>query len=272
MKVAYCTDIKDFQNNNILDSAFSKKYPGASWLPMLAQALRRQGHDIATGDIAISLVKSGNWDVRDVLVIEDANCHFGTELIELGAFSFLLICLESPLYAFRFYDKLNKMASKYKYRYLFKGAYRSWKDPVKENIIAKFINFHAEDFPPEVDWPLRKEIVVVASNKQINIDIRRFRETISKMMSPNRKTAVKNNLLLKRLNVMEYFAAAGRIDIYGPGWNQNKMKGLLKECYMGVCKDKIRTMSRYAMKTLLMKAMSRKRSLTLWFRVRFRYI
>jgi hypothetical protein len=74
--VAFCTEATPFLNNQILKREVAEKYPGALWIPELAQRLDNHGIDMITGDVALQRVKQGNLLSDNVLIIQDDQSAF----------------------------------------------------------------------------------------------------------------------------------------------------------------------------------------------------
>jgi len=117
--IAVCVDAVVFKDNRIFDERWVRKFPGAQAMPVLAAMAQKSGFPIVTGDVALSHVRSGYWDAKDIAVIQDMDCPEGLELIRLGASAKVLTALESPIFAYPFYDRLAELGPKFEHRVLF---------------------------------------------------------------------------------------------------------------------------------------------------------
>ena len=73
MKIALCTDLSQFNENKIFNKEWAAGFPGASWVPIFAEMARKNGWEIVTGDVALTKVQSGEWQAKDIKIIQDLN-------------------------------------------------------------------------------------------------------------------------------------------------------------------------------------------------------
>ena len=151
------------------------------------------------------------------------------QLMELGAKPFIIICFESPISVYNLYDKINQIASKFKYRILFAEMLKNL-DNSDNNFHSYFPNFHINQTGKIKPWNSRKFITVVMTNtyhrkpfpypsKRLKAYTEWIKNNLSIKNSKTRSIAVKNSLYRKRLEAIEYFGKLDKIDVYGFGWN-----------------------------------------------------
>lgn len=266
MKIALCSNIKEFQKNRCLDKSFCQRYPGASWMPYFAQLAKKKRIDVVSGDIALLNCTKGKWNFKDILVIQELNAQDGKKLISKGAYPFILTCFESPLVAYRFYDQLNSIAPQFKNRLLFSGSFKEFNIMSGNNFQLNFPNFYKKNINKIKKWNTRAFMVSVVSNKyyrmQFNLSqlkkpktfARFIREQVYLRKSKTLGSSIKEELHTKRLEAIEYFGNSDRISLFGPGWKdlsqlppiwRKRLKTFILKSNPGTCIDKIKTMSNY---------------------------
>lgn len=266
-KIAFCIDIIEFQGNQVFDEDWAKKFPGSLWLYHLYQLCIHLEISLCSGDIALNHVKTGYWDARDVLLIQELNSYHGSMLRKLGARPLLLTAFESPLYAYQFYDSLPFNYKEFSCRILFSGVYGSL-IPVHKpgNNTLFFPSFDQNNVGQIIDWEKRKNLVLVAANKYygqpIKIPLYKnpkyylvwLRDIFQKMKSLSRRKAIQNQLHDIRLDLIKFFIDCEELDIYGAGWiDQSRLpkkkwdwlkKSILKQ-NITTCPNKQLVMSNY---------------------------
>ncbi len=264
--IAVCVDAVVFKDNRIFDERWARKFPGAQTMPVLAAMAQKSGFPIVTGDVALSHVRSGYWDAKDIAVIQDMDCPEGLELIRLGASAKVLTALESPIFAYPFYDLLAELGPKFEHRILFKGAFDLFSAASGHNHTAHFPIFHKDRILTPALWNDRKFMVMVAGNKYWNkssrlplsLSPKRYfkwlRKRRSRKNSPTLKQTIKNELQSKRLEAIEYFGGLQKLDVFGFGWDKpNKMpvmwrrrlERVFSDKWPRPCENKTETISRY---------------------------
>lgn len=267
MHLAYCSDNEVFQNDRLRDKQWSYNFPGSGWITCLYRIAAESSINVASGDVAIENIKSGKWSAKDVYVIQDMNSMVASALLDLGAEPFLIVCLEAPLYAPSFYDNINRIAGKFKFSLGF-GFSDSQPENLKSenNIQFRFPSYYLDDMREICPWGDRKNLVLVAANKyktkKIFVPARfsliGFRQQIKsatwKMFSPAYRRSLSASLHDHRLEMVEYFAGRGELDIYGAGWAEldalpatwaGKLKDVVNKQYLGRCNNKLETISNY---------------------------
>jgi hypothetical protein len=223
-KIAFCTNAVVFHNNQILDQSCAKNYPGSEWVYYLSIYAKEQDIEVVTGDIAILNVQSKKWNASDILIVQEELAAHGDQLIKLGSKTFVLLCLESPVYAREFYAQLLKLSEKFKHRILFRGTFNKASSN-GQNHIAYFPSFSEASIKKNISWNDRKFLVMVAANKYWKIIRPLHRQLVSWMrdfvlQKKSHLTAelIAQQLHDKRLELIEFFGKTHDLDLYGGGW------------------------------------------------------
>ncbi len=264
--IAFCTDADSFLQNRIFNPAWAAEFPGAEAMSELAKIARRQNIEIATGDVALSRINAGYWRPEEIMLIAEAASRYGLELVNLGCAPKIILCFESPIFAWRFYDKLSEIAPKFEHRILFEGAFDITGKMAGQNHIAYFPAFSRNKIPQPKKWAGRKNMVLVAANKYwkkssrfpLSLNPGKYLKWLRKYRternSPTLKKQIDNHLQTKRLELIEFFAARGRLDIFGRDWQkfsklpacwEKRLKNILTNPSPQPCGDKIETISNY---------------------------
>jgi glycosyl transferase family 10 (putative fucosyltransferase) len=270
--LAICIEPPIFQHNRILDLNWTKKYPGTSWLPLLKDMLAKHDIEVVTGDVAYGHVTSAQdwrksyWQAEDIYVYQEWDSPDGNILVDLGAKPLIMTCFESPVFAYAYYDRLEKFAKIYKHKVLFSGFHQHYKSDLNSHNLY-FPSFFSKDVNKSyTPWNQRRYLVMVAANKYWKekfkipffLNPKRYlfwlKDQFERINSPTRKKAVQNSLHDKRLETINYFANNSDFDLFGPGWNtlkrlpwrlRKKYNKTIKELNANPCKDKIKTISNY---------------------------
>lgn len=265
MKIAYCTDNDTFRKNKILDMSVAIKFPGTKWLPILSKLASQKNVHFVTGDIALARVQKESWEANEIIVLQDLDSTDGKDLIELGAVPFLLMGLESPLYAYSFYRNIQKTALCFENRILFSGIFKNFHSPLGVNFICHFPSFFENEILPIKKWSQKKFLALVNSNKYFELNLPVLPKYLTQHLdwlkdklwirqSSIRKLAISNELITKRLEAIEYFGHNNLLSIFGTDWEdlktlpknwQKRLKNILPKLAPKFCEDKIETISNY---------------------------
>jgi hypothetical protein len=264
--IVLCTGADSFLQNRIFNPACAAQFPGAEAMSELAKLAKKENIDIATVDIALSHIKTGNWKPDEINLIVEADNQQGLELIKLGCRPKILLCMESPIFAWPFYDKLGEIAPKFEHRILFRGAFEKFKTSYGSNHPVHFPIFHRGIKFTTTPWSKRRDMVLVAANKHWKKSTRFplslkpgkylkwWRKHKIEKNSPTLKGAIHNELQSKRLETIEFFAAHNKIDIFGREWQnlsklpskwQKRLAPAIGRLNPHPCQDKIETMRNY---------------------------
>lgn len=267
MHLAYCSDIEAFNKDRLRDQQWSYRFPGSGWLTCLYRVAAESGIEVASGDVALANVASNKWSAKDVFVIQEMESTIATKLLNMGATPFLITCLEAPLYAPFFYDRLSRIAHDFKFSlgFGFSEGQFGFVAPGK-NLPFRFPSFYLEDMRAIRPWEGRQKVVLVAANKyktkriflpgrfSLMEALRQMKSVSWQFISPAYRKSLAASLHDQRLEAIEYFARKRELDLYGVGWGDlhglsanwvSKLKNLINDQYQGVCQNKLETISGY---------------------------
>lgn len=221
---AFCTDIPEFQDGRILEFDYARRFPGAAVVPAMADALRERGWNVVTGDQALRRVIAGDLVASEVYLVQEEDATIGRGLIERGARPALLLCGESPLYATNFYRDLETIAQPFPHRVLFTGAHERAGSTGRNHPLF-FPAFHANHERRIVPWDERSYLALLAGNKYwrhaaIPWPDRVKRALTEKLDRQFHRWRADNQLHDARLSLIAHFNDAGKIDVYGTGWDR----------------------------------------------------
>lgn len=230
-------DIPQLQDNQLFDrnKAFKVSHTILPICYLYEQAKNRKIEMITADDY----LKNHNGE--PALLMSYLISPFTEQLIAAGVKPTILLCLESPFIATRFYVALSNFSSCYKHSFVFSG--------MKQKLNKKTI-YHQMFFPESFD---------VKSLETISFSKKKFLT----MISGNKKNSSwKKNLIIRilygwdikeiynlRQRVINFFASKGGFDLYGMGWdkgatNQNDDENI-KKVYLGPVEDKRLTLKNY---------------------------
>jgi hypothetical protein len=258
--VALCTTASAFSENQILRAEVAKRYPGALWMPKLADKLLQRGIRTLTGDIALRQIRQGQLAPHDVLVIKEDLCTQADELIGLGAKGKIMLCCESPLFAANFYRNLASTSTSFEYCVVFRGALKDTFPKVASQTLY-FPSFERSDLRNVLPWQTRKYLVMVAGNKYWKIRRSKIRNIIATIRDLLLRRPVRfskehssSQLHDERLAAISYFGKTGTLDLYGSDWSnlsnlplrwQRELSTLIPLLNPKECNDKLATIANY---------------------------
>jgi hypothetical protein len=262
----FCSNFPEYKNNQIRSPDLHLRYPGVGWTAEFAKLVEAYGCDFITSDIAFEMIRSGQLRPESVLIISEQNSGHAVELQRLGAVSLAIFCLESPLFAGKFYESIREVSSPYKVRIFFQGAINEFFPSDNRCSPVHFPSFHGRQIVPvDVPWAERKNAVMIAGNKYWRTPFTyRFltqpkhteawlRGKLHITTSPVKKMARLAQLHDRRLKLIEFFGSRGFLDLYGAGWHDPRklprrwrnLRPLLKQLNPRACENKFRTMANY---------------------------
>lgn len=258
--VAFCTGAPPFLKNNILQPDIASQYPGALWIPELADKLARRGIAMMTGDVALSKVQAGEIDPHEISLIQEDLSPDADKLIRLGAKGKVLLCCESPLFAASFYRNLLQVSQGFDHCLVFQGVAGDAAPSVAAHPLY-FPSFAVEHLRIGQPWKDRKILVMVAGNKYWKIRRTPIRWIAAKirdlaLRSPERfsKKYASTQLHDARLHAISYFGQKGLLDLFGNGWTnlgnlpirwQRELTTIISRLNPAPCADKLSTMGGY---------------------------
>lgn len=229
--IALCVDIPELNGNRIFDSTIAGRFPGSGWASVFSELMRIKNVEVVTGDVALEGVKNGKFMADKIYVIQEMDAVHGKALVRAGAHPFLISCYESPLYAFKFYDRLKCEVKAFEHRLLFSGAFDKIDIDTCNNWPLYFQCFSTKEILPPKRWMDRKYLGFVVSNKFLNepfqfstfrkplASFRSIKRVIETRLSPSWQLARSVELHSKRLEGIEYFGKTGNLELFGSGWN-----------------------------------------------------
>jgi hypothetical protein len=231
MKIAYCNAIRQFQGNRLAERAWSSRFPGTSWVSVLHEWSSDGRFEIASGDVALDRVRSGEWRAEDVRVLQELDSPHGHDLCRLGAKPTLLMSLESPLVAFRNFDRLRREVAPFEN---VMGPSMLLEDSAtvrgaKRHALS-FPCYWASEPPSQVTARRQPGIVLVAANKYWKErgvggwrdpggTLRLLRRALRRRLSPTFRACRPAQLHDERLAIIERLAQQGLLDVWGSGWD-----------------------------------------------------
>ncbi len=266
VKIAICNGIKQFDENRLRSRDWSRRFPGSAWITSLFEREETLGVEAASGDVALARVRSGEWRVGDVHVVQELCAKHGLELCRLGAVPAVLTVFESPLIDYRAHDRLKRNPGKFRHQIGPIALAEPSGTRATDWLPLRFPCFWREEISPLVPWAERRHAVLVAANKYWNERawtrkkiqshkdaLRVIRNGIRKALSPTWRAARELQLHDLRLELVECLAEHGEIDVYGPGWDDlsnlparwRKRLEPHRQAFLGRCDDKRDTVRRY---------------------------
>jgi hypothetical protein len=230
-----------FLNNKIFDHEIAKLYPGANSIALFFDLALASGFKVYTSDYVID----NNIDISGAFVITEMSTKWTNKLTDRGAILLILVCGETPSFAWKFYSNLKKISSKYIYSFLFKGC---------EKLVSDKTVFSTTFFPQpdsmnfrryNISWENRKFLTLINSNQ-----IRRVVKPMH-IFASLFDNSLKQELYTLRLKAIDFFHDKVEFDLYGRNWDK-KLWGIPRKqylaalkCYKGSVNDKIATLANY---------------------------
>jgi len=255
-------------NDSLKVREWADQFPGAGWIYCLYLLSQQSGIVMASGDIAISKVFDGEWNPKEALVIQEMDSKIGAALIEKGATPFILVCLEAPLYAANFYDKKEHYIDKFKYKLGFGLLKDQFTIPASvDKLRFGFPSYYLNEMKEFSPWSGRAAVVLVAANKYFSeksfllvpLNFKAMLRMIKMGLLFLTSTSYKKSLTLslhdKRLELIQFFLEKEELTIYGGGWDDLRnlpyywrrrlLRRNIAASYMGICKNKKETISKF---------------------------
>jgi hypothetical protein len=265
MKIAVCADIGQFHLDRLSDRNWSHQFLGSSWVTSLYERQTELGIEVASGDVALQRVKSGEWRPADVHVVQEMDARHGLELCRLGAVPSVLTILESPLVAYRSVDRLIRSSVRFSHcigpQAIFERA-PALRDAHHWRL--SFPSYWRDQFPVAVSWPQRRHAVLVAANKywcerkwaRLNSTkdaLRILRHGIRKRLSPTYQSCRHLQLHDMRLDLLYVLGMRYQVEVFGRGWDDTgnmprhhaERLAAINSVFRGPCGNKHELLSRY---------------------------
>jgi len=269
IKVAICDDIRQFDGDRLRDRSWSARFPGTSWVTSLHERAGESGVEVASGDVALNRVLSGEWRASDVHVVQELDARHGRALCALGARPAVLTMLESPLVAFRQCDRMHRRIAPFAWCIGPESAFSRMRGLARSRILplrfpcawrAEVVEALAA--PPSIEE--RSRAVLVAAQKRfaptlrsqcrdLKSALRALRHVVRRRLSPTSRALMPMQLHDERLALMSALGARGLLDVWGPGWDRldsipRHLRSLLDPLrgrILGPCPDKRAVLRRY---------------------------
>lgn len=215
--IALCFNTPGMETGEWKEPGYGKKYPGAGWMRHLNIEALKQGITVIDGKGCIDLA----YDPKDVHIVQEEINENGLLLQSMGAKKSVLTCLESPIFASRFYDEKEREAAKFQHSILFDGG--------TDHLY--FPSFDIEDIRDPVPWSNRKFLCMVSANKHYSA-LSSYLKSFKSF-----KWAMETQLHDTRYGAIDYFINRSTdFDLYGRGWPS----GMAFQC-----EDKLETIRNY---------------------------
>lgn len=265
MKIAFCADISQFHLDQLRDRNWSQQFLGSAWVTSLYERQAEMGIEVASGDIALQRVRSGQWRASDVHVVQEMDARHGLELCQLGATPSVLTMLESPLVAYRSVDRLMHSRIKFAHcigpRTIFERA-----PALRQSCYWRlsFPSYWRNQMSTPKPWPQRKHAVLVAANKywherkwprvrSTKDALRILRHGLRKHLSPTYQSCWRLQLHDARFDLLQVLGSRGEVEVFGRGWDdtsnlppyQSARLAAIRSAFKGPCDDKHELLGRY---------------------------
>ena len=219
--IIYSTNEKVFWENKFQSKEHCLNYHGSLWLYYFFIECKKLGINFISSDIAVK----NEFDCTNSLILQDGHSWHLKKLIKKGALPNVLYCLESPLFAYFFYDFRFLISKKFNHNILFLFNHKDFKNESQ----IYFPSYSITDEGYNLEWQKRKNIVLIAANKSAKSPIpNKFIDIIKwtyhflyKKVSPSFKKSYLNQLHSKRFEVINFFGSIDKLDIYGRFWKEN---------------------------------------------------
>jgi len=238
-KIAIANDIDIFNIENLLNIDFARKYH-AIGIHFLIKEIKENNYEIVWADTAIENINNGDWNAKDVLIIQEMSSKNGKILEKLGSIPFLCMCFEGPFIGHWFYEKINKFGKKFNKILIFDDQYHSIQFDKKKILNLGFpcvdenqLNNSFQTLNKQ-QWDRKKLIVGIWSNKHYSLHLKKIinhlkkfhfkyliLEIISKILSKTYKKNLKNQIIDKRNQVFLNLSALNNFDLFGRGWSDS---------------------------------------------------
>lgn len=268
--IAISAEIELFKDERILDPIWAKKFPGALWMPILANALNLKGIKVTTGDVALFNVENEKWEAKSIGIIQHIDDPVTEKLIMLGAQPLVLTCFESQLYVPNFYNIVSDIANKFKHRVMFSGLLKNLPTDTGINHSLRFPSYNNEDIKDIIPWHNKSFLTMVVGNKyeaslspvylKTLPDSFKLLKRIASLIIKHKNLKVLifnwklNNSQLQdqRISAILFFGRMNLLKLYGKGWEdlsnlpnfyRKQFKQILDNLKPEKCEDKLKTIS-----------------------------
>lgn len=194
------------------------RYPGSIWYQALAEEAAKRELTVLGADAVLSRVSQGQLDPRTVVLVQERESRSGEALLRLGARGGALTCLESPMYASKFYRNLPLVSASFHAAFLFEPFVDTSRATVTEIICfprVPLTHEHPASSP-------RTGFAVIASFRSTPLQGLSARGCVRLALDAVQSGAVRhgvrNHLLDVRAKVIALTASIDQVHVYGRNW------------------------------------------------------
>jgi hypothetical protein len=224
-------------NNRVFSPAEAMKI-SHTILPIcyLGERLAACGYTVLTPDLYLAMTHQ-----QSAVLVSFLTNQRTKQILKAGAAPSILICLESPFIASKFYVLLRFISSRFRHVMLFDGMKR---------MVSRKTDFMPVRFPQAFDsheskpraFSEKKLVTMICSNKSVN---NIFKDIVLRFCyGPEVK-----EIYAERLKVIEHFSEDGAFDLFGFGWDRGVANAAIgpavARCYRGPVASKAETMRNY---------------------------
>jgi len=234
LMVALCSDHPAFREDRVLDEREAERHYGCSWIPILRRRLPREVR-LTTGDRALAALERREILPGEIRIVQEMDARDGARLARLGARPVLLYCLESPLFAPRFYDRVRRVSKPFGRILLFRETLDDL-DPEERgrSEAVRFPGWSGGPPPDPIPWKERRPFAMVAANKfsRYAWDLRCLAEPHSlsrwfaswskERISPSYRRYGDREIQSERLEAIRTLGGRGLLSLRGRGWERRE--------------------------------------------------
>lgn len=264
-KIAFCADISQFHQDRLRERDWSQRFLGSAWVTSLYERQEKMGIEVASGDVAIQRVKSGQWLASDVHVVQEMDARHGLELCKLGAIPSVLTISESPLVAYRSIDHLMRLRIPFAHCIGPKKIFESIPALQQSHYWRlAFPSYWRDQLPAFVPWSQRKHAALIAANKywrerkwakirSTKDALRILRHGLRRRFSTTYQSCKQLQLHDARVDLLVALGSQGNVDIFGRGWDDTSNMppdlaaklATIRSAFLGPCDAKHELLSHY---------------------------
>ena len=257
--IALCSDIPQLSDNKIFDERIGESCIGTGW----ARHLRKHwiAGEVVTGDVAERCISDGEWMPSQVLVVQSDGSKVGERLEAYGCKKLARLNYESPLYAFREFDKRRDRVEEYAYtqqaltgphREHVEGEARSMRMPCLKGSQKEWMR---KSTLWNATGDRKNRVALIAGYKPLRSELRRCVSEgelrslhygaltdIRRLSSKTFRDARKLSTHTERIELIRQTANACGIDVYGRNWENACIHPAM---IMGRCVSKERILRQY---------------------------
>jgi len=223
-------------------------YPGSIWYQALAEEAAQRELPLLGADAVLSRVAQGRLDPHTVVLVQERESRSGDALLRLGARGGALTCLESPMYASKFYRNLPLISANFQAAFLFKPFVDTSRATATE--ITCFPRVQLTHEPP-TGGP-RTGFAVIASFRRTPLQGLSARGCVrlalDAVQSATVRYGVRHHLLGVRAKVIARAASVDQVHVYGRHWPtppEIAPRHPMRITVAGPCDNKIETLRRH---------------------------